>query len=328
MKSTLTFAAAFAGSASAALYNISPDNHTCVLQPQYLSCSAKANPKTVDTCCTETFGGLVLATQFWDTWADKELPENTWTLHGLWPDFCNGSYTQYCDLKRQYDPVPSPNTTNGFPNGTIVPPYNGSNIGTFVEKFGRYDLLAWMNKYWISQTGPNADFWGHEFSKHATCYSTFDIPCYGPNYQQHEEVVDFFETTIGYYKKFPTFQWLQQYGITPSNKTQYNFIDIQDALSAQHGAVPYLGCSGPRYNETAAGRNSHTNDTGRTVLSEVWYNMHVLGRPQDFHYVPVDSPAISGCSNATGAIWYYEQTAADASPVHWNITSNVTTYEY
>jgi ribonuclease T2 len=68
-------------------------------------------------------------------------------------------------LNRQYDPVPSPNTTNGLPNGTVVPPYKGAGIGTFLAPFGKYDLLAYMNKYWISQTGPNQDFWGHEFSK-------------------------------------------------------------------------------------------------------------------------------------------------------------------
>ena len=99
---TITAAALFAGTASAALYaNTSTYNHTCAIQPQYLSCSSRAHPAYADTCCTETFGGLFLATQFWDTWADKKIPENTWTLHGLWPDFCNGSYTQYCDLKRQ-----------------------------------------------------------------------------------------------------------------------------------------------------------------------------------------------------------------------------------
>lgn len=63
----------------------------------------------VDSCCTETFGGLVLSTQYWDTYTGLEdqgqlLPPKTWTLHGLWPDFCNGSYTQYYDLSRQYDP--------------------------------------------------------------------------------------------------------------------------------------------------------------------------------------------------------------------------------
>ena len=206
MKSIL-FAAALTAAASAAhhskrsLYGENPDNHTCVLVPDYLSCSAEANPATVDSCCVETYGGLFLQTQFWDVYTGFEskgqlLPEDTWTIHGLWPDFCNGSYTQYCDLNRQYDPSPSPNTTNGLPNGTVVPPYNGSSIDTFLEPFGKYDLLAYMNTYWISQGSPNGDFWGHEFSKHATCFSTFDVPCYGPQYVEHEDVVDFFQTVM------------------------------------------------------------------------------------------------------------------------------------
>lgn len=98
----------------------------------------------------ETFGGLLLSTQFWSTYTGLEakgqyLPSESWTLHGLWPDFCNGSYTQYCDLKRQYDPVPSPNTTTGKPGGTPVPPYTGPSVSTFLEAFGRLDLLSWMN---------------------------------------------------------------------------------------------------------------------------------------------------------------------------------------
>lgn len=120
-----------------------------------LSCPPQS-PSVVDSCCVETFGGLVLTTQFWDTYTGREsegqlLPKDTWTLHGLWPDFCNGSYTQYCDLNRQYDPIPSPNTTTGLPNGTVVPPYNGPHIGTFLEPFGKHDLLEYMNTYWIAQ---------------------------------------------------------------------------------------------------------------------------------------------------------------------------------
>jgi hypothetical protein len=80
------------------------NSHNCSLETPYLSCSAMAHPNVTDSCCTETFGGLVLSTQFWNTYTGLEsqsqvLPKNTWTLHGLWPDFCNGSYTQYCDLK-------------------------------------------------------------------------------------------------------------------------------------------------------------------------------------------------------------------------------------
>ncbi len=108
----------------ASLYGESSLNHTCALrmipldfpswnrcksnylslETPYLSCSAQAYPNITDSCCTETFGGLVLSTQYWDTYTGYEakgqvLPRDTWTLHGLWPDFCNGSYTQYCDLK-------------------------------------------------------------------------------------------------------------------------------------------------------------------------------------------------------------------------------------
>lgn len=148
-------------------------------EPQLLSCPHQS-PENVDVCCTETYGGLVLQTQFWSTYTGLEdqgqlLPADTWTLHGLWPDFCNGSYTQYCDLDRQYDPDPSPNTTDGLPTGTVVPPWTGAPISSFIEDWQRYDLLDWMNTYWINQGAPNSDFWGHEFSKHATCYSTFQV---------------------------------------------------------------------------------------------------------------------------------------------------------
>lgn len=222
----------------------------------------------------------------------------------------NGSYTQYCDLARQYDPVPSPNTTNALPNGTAVHPYQGSNIGTFLEPYGKHSLLAWMTENWISNSGPNADLWAHEFSKHATCFSTFDLPCYGPQYREHEDVVDYFETAIGYQKKYPTWQWLAKHSILPSNTTGYSRLQLEDALTAEHGAVPYVGCGGPRYNETAAGRAAQSTDSGRTVLSEVWYYMHVQGRPRSHVYVPVDQTGSSGCTNATGGVWYYQPTQA------------------
>ena len=65
-----------------------------------------------------------------------------------------------------------------------------------------------MNKYWINQGAPNDVFWAHEFSKHATCTSTFDVACYGPNYQKHQEVIDFFEATIRAFKMYPTYDML------------------------------------------------------------------------------------------------------------------------
>ncbi|KAK3687307.1 ribonuclease T2-like protein [Podospora appendiculata] len=304
-------ASIFFQTALAGLYGESNLNHTCAIVKNELSCSANAVPGLVDSCCVETFGGLVLATQFWSTWTGLEsegqlLPKNSWTLHGLWPDFCNGSYTQYCDLSRQYDPEPSPKTTTGTPSGTPVPPYTGPGIGTFLATFGKFDLLAWMNKYWIAQAQPNQDFWGHEFSKHATCFSTFDTECYGPSYQPHEEVVDFFTTAITFFQRLPTFAWLAADGIRPSNTTSYTLSKIQASLTAHHGGLPFVGCTGPRYNATAAGKGSL--DNGFTQFSEVWYYYHVAGRPQRADGVPVDTGSYrTNCAKAEGAVWYYQR---------------------
>ena len=117
-----------------------------------------------------------------------------------------------------------------------------------------------VNKYWINQGGTNAEFWAHEFSKHATCTSTFDVACYGPSYKQHQEVIDFFDAAIRAYKQYPTYNLLASFGIVPSNRTTYTLSQFQNALQSQTGAIPYLGC----------GHNG-------TVLEEVWYFQHVWG---------------------------------------------------
>lgn len=211
---------------------------------------------------------------------------------------------------RQYDPAPSPNTTTGTSTGVPVLPYTGPSISTFLAPFGKYDLLAYMNKYWVALAQNNSDFWGHEFSKHATCYSSFEPACYGPQYVQHEEVVDFFETAVAFYRTVPTYTWLAAAGIVPSNATTYTLGEIQSVLAAAFGAVPYLGCSGTRFNETAAGAG--TGDNGYTALSEVWYYHHVLGRPQERNGVPVAANATGGslgnCASSHGAIHYYLRT--------------------
>ncbi len=76
------------------------------------------------------------------------------------------------------------------------------------------------------------------------------------------------------------------------------------------GAVPYIGCSGPRYNATAAGNG--TLDNGATVLTEVWYYYHVYGRVQRNQGLPVNASinggSVSNCAKAKGALSYYQRT--------------------
>ena len=86
--------------------------------------------------------------------------------------------------------------------------------------------------------------------------------------------------------------------------------DTQAPLTTSFGELPYIGCSGPRYNETEAGRG--TSDAGYTVLSEMWYYYHVFGRPQRGEALPVPANITGGrltsCATTPGAIWYYERT--------------------
>ncbi|PQE17930.1 ribonuclease t2 family protein [Rutstroemia sp. NJR-2017a WRK4] len=316
----------------ASLYGESYLNHTCELKTPHWSCSALAHPNVTDSCCTETYGGLVLSTQFWDTYTGYEssgqlLPKDSWTLHGLWPDYCNGSYTQYCDLNRQFDPSPSPNTTTGTSSGTPVPPYKGPPITKYIEEAGKYDLLAYMNKYWINQGAPNWYLWAHEFSKHATCFSTFDTPCFGsssPNSTSPTSLstlLTFLPTALSYYLSLPTHTFLATHSIHPSNTSTYTLSSLQHALTTEFGALPYIGCSGPRYNNTAAGKAANSTDTGYTVVSEVWYYYYVLGRVQDAATggitgfgrkkpvgADVNGGSVSSCAKAEGALRYLERS--------------------
>lgn len=100
-------------------------------------------------------------------------------------------------------------------------------IGTCINL--RNDYSPWLvERFWVSQGESNAGFWGHEvnlaliavmnlswlirqyvqFSKHATCTSTFDVECYGPDYKKHQDVVDFFLAVRRAFSMFPTFDML------------------------------------------------------------------------------------------------------------------------
>lgn len=52
---------------------------------QVLSCSMLSN--STNSCCVENPGGLLLQTQLYNP---RLAPADTWTIHGLWGDYCDG----------------------------------------------------------------------------------------------------------------------------------------------------------------------------------------------------------------------------------------------
>ena len=171
-----------------------------------------------DRCCFNSPGGQLLLTQFWDT-APATGPVDSWTVHGLWPDHCDGTYDANCDSSRTY-----------------------SNISAILRSAGKTELLSYMSTYWKDYQGDDESFWSHEWNKHGTCVSTLEPECY-TDHKPTEEVVDFFQKAVDLFKGLPSYEWLATAGITPSTSKTYTTASIQSALSAHRpGVTVTLGC--------------------------------------------------------------------------------------
>ncbi|KAK4864021.1 hypothetical protein LT330_010231 [Penicillium expansum] len=193
---------------------------TCASSTAFSCVSSSTEP----TCCFNYPGGALLQTQFWDT-SPSTGPDDSWTIHGLWPDNCDGTYQSSCDSERAY-----------------------SNITAILQDQDLGDLVDYMDDYWVDINGDNENFWSHEWSKHGTCVNTIDPSCYS-DYKPQEEVGDFFQKTVNLFKSLDTHKALAAAGITPSTSKTYTLSAIQKALTSMHGASVYVGCSSGKLNQ-------------------------------------------------------------------------------
>ncbi|KAJ5312010.1 hypothetical protein PENANT_c022G04682 [Penicillium antarcticum] len=194
---------------------------TCAASSGFSCQSSSSTP----TCCFNYPGGAFLQTQFWDT-DPVTGPSDSWTIHGLWPDNCDGTYEANCDSARAY-----------------------TNITEILQAQDRSDLVSYMDEYWVDIDGDNESFWEHEWAKHGTCINTIEPSCY-TGYESQEEVGDYFEKTVELFKGLDTYQALADAGITPSNSKTYTKKAIQAALAKVHdGAEVYISCSSGKLNQ-------------------------------------------------------------------------------
>ncbi|KAJ8593219.1 ribonuclease T2 [Rhizopogon salebrosus TDB-379] len=173
-----------------------------------------------NTCCFETPGGLISQTQFWDTNVAGS-PADSWTIHGLWPDNCDGTYVEDCDPSRDY-----------------------TNITELLDSQGAASTLDYMQQYWLNDDGNSEELWAHEWATHGTCYSTLAVDCLPSNSPVGAEAVAFYETVVNLFQTLPTYEWLADAGITPSSRATHTLSSLLSALEAGSGGyTPALGCS-------------------------------------------------------------------------------------
>ncbi|KAF5020316.1 hypothetical protein F66182_7692 [Fusarium sp. NRRL 66182] len=191
--------------------------------PHDLPLSCRNTTTVSDLCCFIPAGQLLL-TQFWDA-KPASGPSDSWTIHGLWPDHCDGTYPEFCDTTREY-----------------------SDIKGIVSRFLGNATLSLMNTFWKGQDGDDESLWKHEWDKHGTCISTLEPNCY-TDYETGTEAADYVRRTVSLFKTLPTYEWLADAGIKPSTSKTYAASEIEDALAAQHGAPVTIGCDGNSLNE-------------------------------------------------------------------------------
>ena len=83
----------------------------------------------------------------------------------------------------------------------------------------------------------------HEWSSHGTCYSTLKPSCLPPGSPRGTEAVYFFQRVVELFKQLPTYNWLAQQGITPSETRTHTLSELLDALKEASGVRCMLSCS-------------------------------------------------------------------------------------
>ncbi|TQS33887.1 hypothetical protein Golomagni_05754 [Golovinomyces magnicellulatus] len=178
-----------------------------------------------DSCCFVYPGGQLLLTQFWDIVPTKS-PADSWTIHGLWADYCDGSYPAYC---------------------SAAPTYH--NISAIISAHSA-QLVEFMQTYWLPSHGSPDHFWDHEWNKHGTCMNTLAPSCYtAEHYRPGMEVVDYFQRAVDLFRSLDTYKTLASAGILPSNTKTYTKEQIEKALSHITGYAAVLSCHADQLNQ-------------------------------------------------------------------------------
>ncbi|GLJ49863.1 hypothetical protein SUGI_1059610 [Cryptomeria japonica] len=131
------------------------------------------------------------------------------TIHGLWPDYNDGTWPQCCSGAR----------------------FNEKKI---------FSLLGELERDWPSLScssptnchGGRGSLWAHEWEKHGTC-----------SYPVIKDEYSYFSTTLQIYSKYNILDILNAAGISPANDKEYLTCDLVTAISKAVGATPSVVCS-------------------------------------------------------------------------------------
>ncbi|KAK4481593.1 hypothetical protein RD792_012495 [Penstemon davidsonii] len=130
-------------------------------------------------------------------------PASDFSIHGLWPNYKDGSYPSNCDPGSNFDP---------------------SKISNLTQRLQRdWPTLA-------CPSGDGLQFWAHEWSKHGTCSESI--------LNQNE----YFSTALNLKERVNLLQILGDSGIQP-NGDLYSLESVKDAIKGGIGYDAWIQCN-------------------------------------------------------------------------------------
>jgi ribonuclease T2 len=166
-----------------------------------------------------------------------------------------------------------------------------------------------MQTFWVDIHGHDQTFWEHEWATHGTCMSTLDPSCLPSGSPPGAEAVAFFQTVVKLFQTLPTYDWLANQGITPSETDTYSLDTLTSALATEWGKTPALNCE-------------------RGALNSVSYYFNLKGSIIDGKFVPIDAPSPGSC--ALSGITYPPKSgsSASSSPTGIGLPAQATTSSF
>jgi hypothetical protein len=95
----------------------------------------------------------------------------------------------------------------------------------------------------MSFKSPLLTIFKHEWASHGTCYSTLKPSCLPCGSPRGTEAVLYFQRVVELFRQLPTYDWLAQQGITPSETRTHTLSELLNALKEASGVRCMLSCS-------------------------------------------------------------------------------------
>ncbi|XP_014291105.1 ribonuclease T2 isoform X1 [Halyomorpha halys] len=185
----------------------------------FIFCSFSLIPRVVSF--NDEPWDLIIFTQNWprsvcNQWVQKGhecrlVPNDTWTIHGIWPTKYGTIGPGFCNKSRPF----SPEALYGIENQL-------EQLWTPIEKHKKITAL-----------------WSHEWLKHGTCAAI--VPKLSTEFQ-------YFNQGLEWMKDYNMHSVLEKAGITPGN--EYNITKIWDGVQNVLGKNPQVACYNDKKNSS------------------------------------------------------------------------------